>query len=104
MTTYLVGVDGSEHGLAALEWARAVATAEESIVVVHAWDVPVVTGYEGASAGVATVDPLTIEQVSSDFLDRRARREARRSESPRASSPAPPGGRSSTSPVSSATT
>ena len=33
-------------------------------MVVHAWDVPVVTGYEGAAAGVATVDPLTIEQVS----------------------------------------
>ncbi len=70
MTTYLVGVDGSEHGRGALQWARAVATAEESIVVVHAWDVPVVTGYEGASAGIATVDPLTIEQVSSEFLDR----------------------------------
>ena len=68
MTTYLVGVDGSEQALAALEWARAVATADESIVAVHGWDVPVVTGFEGAAAGVSTVDPLTIEQASKDFL------------------------------------
>ena len=65
MTTYIVGLDGSEHGLAALQWARAVATAEESIEVVHAWDMPVVTGYEA----VSPVDPLASERVSSDFLD-----------------------------------
>jgi nucleotide-binding universal stress UspA family protein len=68
MTTYLVGVDGSEMGLAALAWARSVATADESIVAVHGWDVPVVTGYEGAAAGVSTVDPFTLEQASKDFL------------------------------------
>ena len=68
MTTYLVGVDGSEHGLAALEWARAVASADESIVAAHCWDVPVVTGFEGSAAGVSTLDPLTLEQASKDFL------------------------------------
>ena len=69
MTTYLVGLDGSDHGLAALQWARAVATADESIVVAHAWDVPMSTGFEGSAAGVTAMDPLTIEQASSEFVD-----------------------------------
>ena len=70
MTTYLVGLDGSEHGLAALQWARAVAAADESIIAAHAWDVPVATGFEGGAAGISTADPLTIERVSNEFIDR----------------------------------
>jgi nucleotide-binding universal stress UspA family protein len=65
VSTYVVGLDGSEHAHAALDWACAVATADDEILVGHAWDVPVVTGYEA----VGTVDPLTVESVSEEFLD-----------------------------------
>ena len=65
MTTYIVGLDGSEQAQAALDWAQAVAADDDRIVVGHAWDVPVITGYEA----VGTVDPLAIENVSEEFLD-----------------------------------
>jgi nucleotide-binding universal stress UspA family protein len=64
MATYLVGLDGSEHARDALSWARAVATADERIVVLHASDVPIVTGYEVG----ATVDPAEAEAVSREFV------------------------------------
>jgi nucleotide-binding universal stress UspA family protein len=64
MTTYLVGLDGSEHARAALAWARGVATADERIVVLHASDVPVVTGYEVS----VPVDPNEVEDVSREFV------------------------------------
>jgi nucleotide-binding universal stress UspA family protein len=65
VSTYVVGLDGSQHAQAALDWAQAVATADDEIIVGHAWDVPVVTGYEA----VGTVDPLAIESVSEEFLE-----------------------------------
>jgi len=64
MTTYLVGLDGSEHARDALDWARAVATQEEKVVVLHANDLPIVTGLEIA----ATVDPTESEEVSRGFV------------------------------------
>jgi nucleotide-binding universal stress UspA family protein len=64
MTTYLVGLDGSEHARDALDWARAVATAEEKVVVLHANDLPAVTGLEVA----ATVDPTESAEVSREFV------------------------------------
>jgi nucleotide-binding universal stress UspA family protein len=64
MTTYLVGLDGSDHARDALDWARAVATEQEKVVVLHASDLPVVTGLEVA----ATVDPAESEEVSSEFV------------------------------------
>ena len=64
MTTYLVGLDGSEHARDALDWARAVATQEEKVVVLHANDLPIVTGLEIA----ATVDPTESEEVSREFV------------------------------------
>jgi len=64
MTTYLVGLDGSEHARDALAWARAVATEHEKVVVLHANDLPVVTGLEVA----ATVDPAETETVSREFV------------------------------------
>ncbi|MET0144322.1 MAG: universal stress protein [Ilumatobacteraceae bacterium] len=67
MTTYIVGLDGSEHAAAALDWAQSVARADDKILAAHAWDVPVVSGYEAAGA-VAPVDPVTMEDVSSEFL------------------------------------
>lgn len=64
MSTYLVGLDGSEHAREALSWARAVATADERIVVLHASDVPVMTGYEVGP----TVDPTEAEAASREFV------------------------------------
>jgi nucleotide-binding universal stress UspA family protein len=63
MTTYLVGLDGSDHARDALEWARAVATADERIVVLHASPMPV-SGYESG----AIVEPAETEEVSRRFV------------------------------------
>ena len=75
VSTYIVGLDGSDHARAALDWAQAVATAEDEILVGHAWDIPVATGYESAGP----VDPMAMEKVSDDFLQQAvsARHDAR---------------------------
>ena len=65
MTSYVVGLDGSEHSKAALEWARDMAGDDEQIVVAHSWEVPIVTGYEA----VAPVDALDVERIAGEFLD-----------------------------------
>jgi nucleotide-binding universal stress UspA family protein len=62
--TIVVGVDASAESEHALEWARAVAGPDDRIVVVHAWDIPVVTGYDF----VVTVDLDEIEQLSERAL------------------------------------
>jgi nucleotide-binding universal stress UspA family protein len=59
-----VGLDGSEHARAALEWAEAVAIDDDRIVAVHAWEIPIVTGYEA----VAAVDTTAVEQAAKEFL------------------------------------
>jgi nucleotide-binding universal stress UspA family protein len=64
MSTYVVGLDGSEHARAALKWAVAVATDDDRIVAVHAWEIPIVTGYEA----VAAVDTTAVEQAAKEFL------------------------------------
>ncbi|HEU4841617.1 MAG TPA: universal stress protein [Ilumatobacteraceae bacterium] len=63
MTTYLVGLDASDHARDALSWAVAVAREEDSVVAVHAWDLPVVTGYEAGA-----VDPTEAEASARDFV------------------------------------
>jgi nucleotide-binding universal stress UspA family protein len=60
----VVGVDASPESDAALEWARAVAGADDRIVVVHAWELPLVTGYDM----VVTIDPAEIEELSQQGL------------------------------------
>jgi nucleotide-binding universal stress UspA family protein len=62
--TTVVGVDASPEADAALEWARGVAGAGDRILVVHAWELPLVTGYDM----VVTVDPAEIEQLSKQGL------------------------------------
>lgn len=62
--TTVVGVDASPEADDALEWARGVAGADDRIVVVHAWELPLVTGYDM----VVTVDPSEIEQLSKQGL------------------------------------
>jgi nucleotide-binding universal stress UspA family protein len=65
MTTYIVGLDGSDDARNALAWARAVATADEKVVVLHANDRPVITGYE---IGASVADPVETEAVSREFV------------------------------------
>ncbi|HEY3485591.1 MAG TPA: universal stress protein [Ilumatobacteraceae bacterium] len=64
MTKIVVGVDASDESKAALEWARQHAPADARIIAVHAWDVPLVAGYEAAVA----IDPLELEGAASTFL------------------------------------
>jgi nucleotide-binding universal stress UspA family protein len=64
VTTFLVGLDASEHAADALAWARSVAAPDERIVVLHAKELPIVTGYEGAAA----VDPADTEAVAGEFV------------------------------------
>lgn len=65
MTTYVVGLDGSEHARDALAWARAVATEDEQIVVAHSWEVPVTSSYEV----VSPIDPMDVEGMARQYLD-----------------------------------
>jgi nucleotide-binding universal stress UspA family protein len=63
--TFVVGVDASPESNEALDWARSIAGHDDRIVVVHAWELPLVTGYDM----VVTVDPAEIEQLSKQGLD-----------------------------------
>lgn len=60
----VVGVDASPEADEALEWTRSVAGADDRIVLVHAWELPLVTGYDM----VVTIDPAEIEQLSKQGL------------------------------------
>ncbi len=63
--TIVVGVDASKESDDALAWARSVAGDDDRIVVVHAWEIPMVTGYDM----VVAVDVDEIEQLSATALD-----------------------------------
>jgi nucleotide-binding universal stress UspA family protein len=63
--TLIVGTDASPESNDAIEWARAVAGAGDRIVLLHAWQLPIVTGYDM----VITVDPHEIEQYAKEGLD-----------------------------------
>jgi nucleotide-binding universal stress UspA family protein len=60
----VVGVDASPEADEALTWARSVAGHDDQIVVVHAWELPIVTGYDM----VVTIDPTEIEQLAKEGL------------------------------------
>jgi nucleotide-binding universal stress UspA family protein len=62
--TTVVGVDASPEADEALEWARGVVGDDDRLVVVHAWELPLVTGYDM----VVTIDPAEIEQLSQQGL------------------------------------
>jgi len=66
VSTYVVGVAGDPDRQPSLEWASAVAGPDDAIVAVHAWEIPVVTGYES----VAAVDTRAIETGAEEYLDR----------------------------------
>ncbi len=63
--TIVVGVDASRESDDAVDWARGVAGSNDRIVVVHGWDVPIVTSYEM----VVVVDPHEIEVAAKQGLD-----------------------------------
>lgn len=66
MGRIVVGIDASDEAREALEWARSQAGPDDRVVAVHAWDIPLVAGYEMAVA----IDPREIEQGARGFLRR----------------------------------
>lgn len=62
--TIVVGVDNSPESETAIQWARSVAGPDDKIVLLHAWQLPVVTGYDM----VVTVDPHEIEQYAKEAV------------------------------------
>lgn len=69
--TIVVGVDASAESDEALAWARSVAGDDDRIVVLHAWEIPLVTGYDM----VVAVDVEEIEQLSTRALSELVERE-----------------------------
>lgn len=61
----VVGVDSSAESDTALEWARSVAPPDARIVLVHAWELPIVTGYDV----VIPLDPAEIEASAAAALE-----------------------------------
>ena len=47
--TFVVGVDATEEGGRALEWARAAAGPDDIIVALHVWDLPTMVGLDTAT-------------------------------------------------------
>ena len=66
MGRIVVGIDASEEANEALAWARSQAGPDDRIIAVHAWDIPLVAGYEMAVA----IDPREIQQGAAGFLKR----------------------------------
>lgn len=65
--TFVVGVDASPESEAAVTWVRSLAGADDRIVLVHSWQLPVVTAYDM----VVTVDSHEIERTAKEWLDDR---------------------------------
>jgi nucleotide-binding universal stress UspA family protein len=63
--SFVVGVDASPESYQAIDWVRAIAGPHDRILVVHAWELPLVTGYDM----VVTIDPSEIEHLSKQGLD-----------------------------------
>lgn len=64
MTSFVVGIDASQDAHDALDWALATAGEADGVIAVHAWEIPVTTGYET----VAVVDTTAIEEAAKEFL------------------------------------
>lgn len=63
--TVVVGVDASHESQQALAWARAIAGSDDRIVVVHAWEIPLLTSYDM----VVAVDSVEVERMAKQGLD-----------------------------------
>lgn len=68
--TIVVGLDNSPESNDAIEWARAIAAPDDKIVLLHAWQLPVVTGYDM----VVTIDPHEVEQYAKEAVDEAVQR------------------------------
>lgn len=62
--TFVVGVDASPESDQAITWTRGVAGPDDRIVLLHAWQLPIVTGYDM----VVSVDPTEVEQYAKQGL------------------------------------
>jgi len=62
---WIVGVDGSEHGSELFERIRGLAGPEDAIEVVHAWELPVIVGYDLATV----IDPSDLERAGRNYVD-----------------------------------
>ncbi|MDJ0770059.1 MAG: universal stress protein [Ilumatobacter sp.] len=62
--TIVVGADASPESADALIWARQVAGPTDQIAVVHAWEIPLVTGYDM----VVAIDPNEVEKYATEGL------------------------------------
>ncbi len=60
----VVGFDSSKESRQALEWARSVAGPDDRIMVVSAWEIPIVAGYDM----VVVIDPTEIETHTEHVL------------------------------------
>ena len=63
--TVVVGVDASHESKQALTWARSIAGSDDRIVVVHAWEIPLMTSYDM----VVAVDSAEVERMAKQGLD-----------------------------------
>jgi hypothetical protein len=60
--TVVVGADWSTESQRGVEWACALAGPQDRIVLMHAWQMPVVAGYDM----VLAVDPTQLTRSASD--------------------------------------
>jgi nucleotide-binding universal stress UspA family protein len=63
--TVVVGADWSTESQRGVEWACALAGPQDRIVLMHAWQMPVVAGYDM----VLAVDPIQLTRSASDALN-----------------------------------
>ncbi len=68
-TTLIVGTDWSFESQQAIRWAQIVAGDDARIVLCHAWQLPIIAGYDM----VLAVDPTAIEQSAAEALDEQAK-------------------------------
>ena len=67
----VVGIDSSPESDDALDWVRAVCPDDARIIAVHAWELPLITGYDV----VIPIHPAEIEQLAADGLNERLARD-----------------------------
>jgi len=57
----VVGIDGSPGADAALDWVIGHADDEDRVIAYQAWNIPVITGYEGIAIDPTVVESATVE-------------------------------------------
>ena len=67
--TIVVGVDATDEGRRALDWARSEATADDVIVAVHVWSIPAYVGLDSSAVTPAMDFGQLAEQGLAELLD-----------------------------------